>query len=102
MKYVLILLTLISSISFAELLPYKTKLPALATRYRALHTCNCLYVMKMNQDYCTNYSKIDPPIFTVVIDAAHKSVSSGVSGQPFKPSVAKFENERTGCRIQND
>ncbi len=102
MKTIFILLTLLSSLAFSQTLPYKTKLPTLATRYRALHTCNCLFVMKMNQEYCTNYSKIDPPVFTVVIDAANKSVSSGVSGQPFKPSVAKFENERTGCRIQND
>ena len=102
MKFIFILLTLLGSVAFSEVLPYKTKLPTLATRYRALHTCNCLYVMKMNQQYCINYSKIDPPIFTVEIDAANKSVSSGVSGQPFKPSVAKFENERTGCRIQND
>jgi len=102
MKFILIILSSVSALALAEIPHYKTPLVILATRYRAIHTCNCLYVMKMNQDYCVNYSKIDPPIFTVVIDAANKSVSSGVSGQPIKPVVAKFANDRTGCRIQND
>jgi hypothetical protein len=79
--------------------PYKTPLAFLATRYRAFHTCNCLYVMKMNQDYCINYSKVEPQIFTVNIDAANKSVSSGIMGMDFKPVVAKFTGARTGCNI---
>lgn len=80
---------------------YKTPLAFLATRYRAFHTCNCLYVMKMSEEYCTNYSKVEPQIFTVVIDAANKSVSSGIMGMDFKPVVAKFANDRTGCGIVN-
>ena len=102
MKFIFIFLSMLSSITFANVIPYKTPLAFLGTRYRALHTCNCLYVMKMSQDYCVNYSKVDPPVFTVVINAANKSVSSGISGIDFKPVVAKFENERTGCRVQND
>lgn len=102
MKLILMVLSFVSSFAIAEVPRYKTPLVSLGTRYRALHTCNCLYVMKMGQEYCVNYSKVDPPVFTVVIDAASKSVSSGISGQPFKPSVAKFANERTGCSIQND
>ncbi len=103
MKLFLIMITMICAATVnAGVLPYKTKLPFLATRYRAFHTCNCLYVMKMNQTYCENFSKVDPPIFTLVIDAANKSVSSGISGMDFKPAVAKFVNDRTGCHIIND
>lgn len=87
--------------TYASVTPYKTPLAFLATRYRAFHTCNCLFTMKMNQDYCTNYSKIEPQIFTVVIDNENKSVSSGIMGMDFKPSVAKFTGERTGCTIVN-
>jgi len=103
MKLILILITaLIATAGSASVLPYKTKLPFLATRYRAFHTCNCLYVMKMSQAYCENFSKVDPPIFTLAIDTANKSVSSGISGMDFKPAVAKFANDRTGCHIVND
>lgn len=102
MKLILIILLMVSANASADVLPYKTKLLTLGTRYRALHTCNCLYVMNMKQDYCINYSKVDPPVFTVLIDAANKSVSSGVSGVDFKPITAKFMNSRTGCHIIND
>lgn len=85
----------------APVTPYKTPLAFLATRYRAFHTCNCLYVMKMNQDYCINYSKVEPEIFTINIDAANKSVSSGIMGMDFKSSVAKFMNDYIGCSIVN-
>lgn len=104
MKLVLVIIMLMMSAVTvnAGVLPYKTPLAFLATRYRAFHTCNCLYVMKMNQEYCSTFSKVDPPIFTLVIDAANKSVSSGISGMDFKPAVAKFANERTGCHIVND
>lgn len=103
MKIVLIIISLMCAISVeAGILPYKTPLAFLATRYRAFHTCNCLYVMKMNQQYCENFSKVDPPMFTLVVDAANKSVSSGISGIDFKPAVAKFANDRTGCHIVNN
>lgn len=101
MKTFLTTLFLTLSAHAFSITPYKTPLTFLATRYRAFHTCNCLYVMKMNQDYCTSYSKVEPQIFTVNIDAVNKSVSSGIMGMDFKPSVAKFVNERIGCTIVN-
>lgn len=85
----------------AAVIPYKTPLAFLATRYRAFHTCNCLFTMNMSQEYCTNYSKVEPQIFTINIDTVNKSVSSGIMGMDFKPSVAKFSGERTGCTIVN-
>lgn len=102
MKTFLVVLVCSLSVQAAAVVPYKTPLAFLATRYRAFHTCNCLYVMKMNQDYCINYSKVEPQIFTVKIDAANKMVSSGILGMDFKPVVAKFTNARTGCNIVAD
>ena len=99
MKTFLIVFLSVLSAQAASVTPYKTPLAFLATRYRAFHTCNCLFVMKMNQEYCINYSKVEPQIFTVNIDAANKSVSSGIMGMDFKPVVAKFTNARTGCNI---
>lgn len=107
MKMLLVLfISIFSMQGFALVLPksvtpYKTPLAFLATRYRAIHTCNCLFTMKLNEDYCINYSKIEPPIFTVMIDPVNKSVSSGIGGTDFKPSVAKFTSERTGCSLVN-
>lgn len=96
-----ILISLFVSSAFADVIPYKTSLMVMATRYRAIHTCNCMFVVKQNKQYCETYSKIDPPVFTVVIDEANQSVSSGVMGMDMKPSVAKFSNSRTGCKIVN-
>ncbi len=96
-----ILIVTFSAQVFSAVTPYKTPLASLATRYRAFHTCNCLFTMKMSEEYCTSYSKVEPQIFNIVIDTANKSVSSGISGSDFKPSVAKFMNERTGCNIVN-
>ena len=101
MKTFLVTLLFTLSAQAFNVTPYKTPLAYLATRYRAFHTCNCLYVMKMNQDYCTNYSKVEPQIFTINIDAVNKSVSSGIMGMDFKPSVAKFVSDRVGCTIVN-
>jgi hypothetical protein len=95
----LISILFISASVFANVIPYKTSLMVMGTRYRAIHTCNCLYVIKQNSEYCTNYSKIDPPVFTIAIDEANKSVSSGIMGMDMKPSVAKFSDARTGCKI---
>jgi hypothetical protein len=99
--FLAILIFALSTQATASVIPYKTSLAFLATRYRAYHTCNCMFTMKMSEEYCTSYSKIEPQIFTVVIDKANKSVSSGIMGMDFKPSVAKFAGERTGCDIVN-
>lgn len=101
MKTFLATLIFVLSAQAFTVTPYKTPLAFLATRYRAFHTCNCLFVMKMNEQYCTDYSKVEPQIFTLNIDAANKSVSSGIMGMDFKPVVAKFMNDRVGCTVQN-
>lgn len=101
MKLFFTVLFLAFSADANSVLPYKTPLAFLATRYRAFHTCNCMFVMKMTQDYCVSYSKIEPAIFTVTINTASQTVTSGIMGMDFKPVVAKFVNDRTGCSIVN-
>lgn len=99
MKSLALVIIFLTASAIANVMPYKTSLMTMGTRYRALHTCNCLYVIKMSADYCVKFSQIDPPVFTVEIDAINKTVLSGIMGMDFKPAVAKYANARTGCQL---
>lgn len=92
-------LTVFIKFTFADTLPYKTPIYNLGMNYRALHTCNCLFVMKQSEIYCQEFSKVNPPVFTAEIDQNEKTVISRVQGAPFLPTVFKFKNDRLGCAL---
>lgn len=78
-------------------IPYQAPVAILGLNYRAQHTCQCLFVMNQDEDYCKKLSLVQPAIFSVAINYDNKSVASTIDIAPGPKAVFKFKDDKTGC-----
>lgn len=78
-------------------IPYQTPIATLGLNYRAQHTCQCLFVMNQNEDYCKKLSFVQPAIFSVAVSYNDRSVTSTIDIAPGPKAVYKFKDDKTGC-----
>ena len=84
---------------------FKSNIFTLGKRYRALHMCQCLFVMKQSKSYCEELSQVNPPVFKIA-KITENSVTAELIGKvPGSSEVdlmavtATFLNNQYGCEF---
>ncbi len=70
--------------------------PGIISAYTAKEYCSCRYVMLESADYCRGYVKQYVPS-SLIDDPVNKRVTADGLG---RSSVAVWQGERQGCRLQ--
>lgn len=69
----------------------------LVTVYSAKMTCSCVFVMKRDDDYCSEWAREEPNVRTLTIDHEKKSVEAQALG--LWGAKAKFLDAKRGCVV---
>jgi hypothetical protein len=72
----------------------------LITVYSAKMTCSCLFVMKRDEDFCSEWARQDPNVKTVSIDYDRKRVESQALGM--WGAKAHWVDARRGCVVEGE
>jgi hypothetical protein len=73
-------------------------MPKNISAHTAKQYCSCLLVMKLNEQYCRDYSDPGYPVSELNYDASSQAVT--VSALGFS-TMAKYYGNRFGCRIDD-
>lgn len=70
----------------------------LLTSYTAKEACSCLFVLEQPADFCTVWTKQNPPLARIAIDREKKEVRA--SALVMWGATARFVDAREGCRLE--
>lgn len=72
----------------------------LITVYSAKMTCSCLFVMKRDEAFCSEWARQDPNVKTVSIDYKAKRVEA--QALSLWAANAHFVDQRRGCVVEGE
>ena len=76
---------------------YDAGLLKLASSVTAKEVCSCLYVMKRDEAFCTEWTRVSPDIAKFKVHEAEQSVTARAI---FARSTARYVSEREGCVLE--
>lgn len=78
---------------------YRTieNVPRLVSAFHAKEMCSCYFVVKQTESYCHDYAAQVSGISNVTLDQEKKEIRVSTFGSS---SLAKYHDERTGCRLE--
>lgn len=79
---------------------YDNSLLRLASSFSAQEVCSCLFVMKRDEAFCREWTRVSPEVAKFRVDWDQKRVRARALGMG--RSSARYLGERWGCAIEED
>jgi hypothetical protein len=77
---------------------YEPGLLDLAAGASAKQVCSCIFVLKRDEDFCAEWTRVSPDIARFSIDRDTSEVTA--HALMFGGASARFVDERTGCVLE--
>lgn len=77
---------------------YDATLLELASGYSAMMSCQCVFMMGQTEEYCADWSRVEPAVAKFKVDYDERSITARSLG--FRPRTAVYVDDRTGCVIR--